>query len=495
MGCLIHILIALGLVDWSKTATIRALYFCEIALLVFGLLVVIGIAGEHIYSDRSIEAVVAELIWSFMLDEAGQKTTKGKRLATISTFIVLFGVLGEVMADVGVFVFSARLETITNNEVASLTTQAATFRDDADRLSQQILTAQHREDAAEGKIADADRNLRAAEKRIQDLVGESVDQAHRIQQFTLDFAVYIGGLPVEPLTENLPSYIELLNHGHIVAAFVRVDPASPPRSIVDLPLRSVDSAVQAVNGIYELEPLWRNRLLAQPMKELDGIDSMNVQYGPFDAHTPELADSAKMKEAQILDATFAAWAVLRLNIAQIGDHRFSRAFFHREDYPDPMEAGFPGVPWITGPSDRTTPPPRWPAHPCVGDCGAPTFTVIVEAGGSKGFTFPTAPLAVAPGTTVNLPDCGGDQSDLLVALSTGQTNPISYYYQYHPTPVFPCGGTFLVPTTPDPGLITTAKTRLIGGQMFFNIGAAFTNSPYADVPRLFDSKKSKASPK
>ena len=80
----------------SKSATSAALDISEIALLLFGVLLVVGLVGEYAKSER----------W--------------KRHVRIFEMFVIIGVAGELLADGGIFLFSRHLQTLANVEIASL---------------------------------------------------------------------------------------------------------------------------------------------------------------------------------------------------------------------------------------------------------------------------------------------------------------------------------------------------------------------------------------
>jgi hypothetical protein len=85
----------------SKDAAILGLDASEVALLLFGLLLVVGLVGEYAESER----------W--------------KKYVKAFEMMVILGVAGELLADAGVFTFSARLQSLSDIEVARLNKQAA----------------------------------------------------------------------------------------------------------------------------------------------------------------------------------------------------------------------------------------------------------------------------------------------------------------------------------------------------------------------------------
>jgi hypothetical protein len=88
------------LVSLSKPATVHWLDASEWGLLVFGLAVFVGIWGEI-------------------------KLEHGSRNFKVAEYIVLFGILGELIADGGVFFFSTQLQIISDSENAALGVKAS----------------------------------------------------------------------------------------------------------------------------------------------------------------------------------------------------------------------------------------------------------------------------------------------------------------------------------------------------------------------------------
>ncbi len=81
-----------ALLSLSRSATSSALDASEIALLIFGIVLVVGLIGEVAKSER----------W--------------KKRLRIFELMVIIGVAGELVADGGIFVFSSHLEAITEAE-------------------------------------------------------------------------------------------------------------------------------------------------------------------------------------------------------------------------------------------------------------------------------------------------------------------------------------------------------------------------------------------
>lgn len=90
------------LLSLSKSTTAAFLSWSELALLLFGLLLVAGLWGEYLADHKKKE-------YPFF--------KKRKRWFEIW---VIIGVAGELIADGGIFVFSSHLQTISDLEVAQL---------------------------------------------------------------------------------------------------------------------------------------------------------------------------------------------------------------------------------------------------------------------------------------------------------------------------------------------------------------------------------------
>src|ERR1700733_1231390 len=108
----------MGTLFLSKSAASAALDVSEIALLFFGVLLVVGLIGEYAESQR----------WK-------------KSLKTFEMLVIL-GVAGELLADGGIFVFSAHLQTIADSEIAALSGAANATRERAAQLEQSNIKLQ-----------------------------------------------------------------------------------------------------------------------------------------------------------------------------------------------------------------------------------------------------------------------------------------------------------------------------------------------------------------
>jgi hypothetical protein len=99
-----------SLFSLSKSATTTALNWSELALLIFGIVLVAGLVGEY----RTLEP--------------------HSRRMKVFEMLVIIGVLGELLGDGGIFVFSNQLQTIADAGIAVLNNEAAQLRKQAEEL-------------------------------------------------------------------------------------------------------------------------------------------------------------------------------------------------------------------------------------------------------------------------------------------------------------------------------------------------------------------------
>jgi hypothetical protein len=127
----------------SKSATSTALDLSEWALLVFGLVLVVGIFGEYKKLPKRL------LLWP----------------ATAFEVMVMIGVAGELMGDGGVFLFSRHLQTISDGEYAALDKEAGDARRDAGNANKDAGIA--RRDAADANKDAGEAKERADKLEVQ----------------------------------------------------------------------------------------------------------------------------------------------------------------------------------------------------------------------------------------------------------------------------------------------------------------------------------------
>jgi len=135
---------ALGSV--SKSTASLGLHISEVVLLAFGLLLAVGLVGEYTKSDK----------W--------------KEYARLCELMVIVGVLGELIGDGGMFLFSEALQSVSDLEVAQLNVKAAGAEQKA---------AEERERAAQAEARAAEANEKAEQERSARMAIEE-QLAHRV---------------------------------------------------------------------------------------------------------------------------------------------------------------------------------------------------------------------------------------------------------------------------------------------------------------------------
>jgi hypothetical protein len=161
----------------SKSSTSIALDISEIALLLFGVLLTVGLIGEYAKSER----------WK-------------RHVRTFEMFVII-GVAGELLADGGIFLFSSHLQTIADQEIAELTKEAGDARDSAHGAALDAAGAKgsaERANAAAGRakeradaVAKVAANL-ARQLRKQDLRGHLFDNTKLRAKFKTTIAPFKG---------------------------------------------------------------------------------------------------------------------------------------------------------------------------------------------------------------------------------------------------------------------------------------------------------------
>jgi hypothetical protein len=142
----------------SKHATSLALNASEVALLVFGVLLVIGLLGEYSKSER----------W--------------KRYLKAFELLVILGVAGELVADGAIFSLSAHLQTLSDVEVARLHNAAESANATAKNFESQIADAN-----AKAEIAHRDaESFRLDITKAQGSASNAEAEASRLKQKMAD---------------------------------------------------------------------------------------------------------------------------------------------------------------------------------------------------------------------------------------------------------------------------------------------------------------------
>jgi hypothetical protein len=128
----------------SKSGTLTALNLSESLLLLFGLLLVVGLIGEYAESDR----------W--------------KKYVKVFEMCVIIGVAGELFADGGIFLFSSRLQTIADLEIAALSIEAGNAKESAEGAAAASSRAESSSKEANAEAGRAKDSAEAAVKASEE---------------------------------------------------------------------------------------------------------------------------------------------------------------------------------------------------------------------------------------------------------------------------------------------------------------------------------------
>jgi hypothetical protein len=142
----------------SKSATATALDISEVALLLFGVLLVIGLIGEYAKAER----------WK-------------KHLKLFEMFVII-GVAGELLADGGIFLFSRHLQTIADLEIAELTREAGNARTSAESAASAASNATTSAHEAGVEAEKAQQRVRELAKQADELQNEVIAANGRVEQ-------------------------------------------------------------------------------------------------------------------------------------------------------------------------------------------------------------------------------------------------------------------------------------------------------------------------
>lgn len=133
----------------SKSATSSALDWSELTLFVFGIVLVIGLIGDHKTPDPH-----------------------SRRMKLFEIFVIV-GVAGELLADGGVFLFSHQLQVISDSEIAAANrkaadagTSATTAHEEAEAAKDAAGKAQQRAGAVAKQTDGLNRNFQATKTQL-----------------------------------------------------------------------------------------------------------------------------------------------------------------------------------------------------------------------------------------------------------------------------------------------------------------------------------------
>jgi hypothetical protein len=155
----------------SKSATSFDLEVSEVALLLFGVLLVVGLIGEYADSDR----------W--------------KKYVKVFEMLVIIGVAGELLADGGIFLFSSHLQTIADEEIVELTKKAGDAKISAEgaaTAADRAKTSADNANTVSGKALDkskvasdaagnGQKKADAVAKQADDLLRKYVEAAQKLE--------------------------------------------------------------------------------------------------------------------------------------------------------------------------------------------------------------------------------------------------------------------------------------------------------------------------
>jgi hypothetical protein len=164
----------------SKSTTSDGLDISEIALVIFGILLVIGLIGEYAKADR----------W--------------KKHVRLFEMFVIIGVAGELFADGGIFLFSKHLQTIDEAEIAEVTAKLGNAKELAEgaesaskvakdnsgaavKSASDALTmatgARQEADTFENDIKSAKKQAAEAESHLADALKQAADAARELAEY------------------------------------------------------------------------------------------------------------------------------------------------------------------------------------------------------------------------------------------------------------------------------------------------------------------------
>jgi hypothetical protein len=160
----------------SKDATSLALNTSEVALLLFGALLVLGLVGE--YSESAS--------WK-------------RYIKTFELFVIL-GVAGELIADGAIFLLSSHLQTLSDVEVARLNNAAESANATAKKFESQIADANSKAEIAR---RDAE-SFRLDIAKAQGSASNAEAEALRLKKKMADRVC--GNSEIAAIGENLKSF-------------------------------------------------------------------------------------------------------------------------------------------------------------------------------------------------------------------------------------------------------------------------------------------------
>lgn len=144
----------------SRPATVSILNWSEVVLLLFGVVLVVGLVGEY------------------------RESARFKRWIKVFEFMVIIGVAGELLADGSIFLFSARLETIAEEEISESNVKAAQAAATARGFEAAIADANARAKGAESVVAQANATAKGADARVAE--AEAMAETERLARVKIE---------------------------------------------------------------------------------------------------------------------------------------------------------------------------------------------------------------------------------------------------------------------------------------------------------------------
>ncbi len=154
----------------------------EWGLLIFGLVLLVALAGE-LRADKEPKTIRRSKKELRMLEEFCQPKTADKPMAffkkykTAFALFVVFGVLGELFSEAGIFEFGRQLQIISDKENSDLQVSAARMQDEAwrskmqvEKISNDIAQANERAAVANRNAIRARTDLAKAETQLNESV-------------------------------------------------------------------------------------------------------------------------------------------------------------------------------------------------------------------------------------------------------------------------------------------------------------------------------------
>jgi hypothetical protein len=184
------------LLSLSKSVTVFWLGVSEWSLLVFGCILAWGLIGEYRIDHNPPPGLK-------------RPSLKRKRAKKLFESLVIIGVMGELFADGGIFIFSNHLQTISDGEVAQLNKQSEEFRKEAEQFNK--IAGESNERAAIAAKEAAQANERAAKFDADRVMVEKEAEEIRSTNFVLQAKVLELEAKIQPRTITPEQRIQLTN--------------------------------------------------------------------------------------------------------------------------------------------------------------------------------------------------------------------------------------------------------------------------------------------